>query len=101
MRSKYLSAFEEFENQKEHMSPSVVADNNRFLARAGDVLTNICDDKLKTSNSLMITIEYHLSRINGYVREFKCEIDSDSPGTSIEIEKSKLFIFIKNLINFF
>lgn len=73
------------------MTPQIFSQNKRVIDKGNDALNRISNEKWKTANSLMVTVEYHLSRINGYVREFKCEIDSESPGTSIEIEKSLFF----------
>uniref|UniRef100_A0A914YAR3 PHD-type domain-containing protein n=1 Tax=Panagrolaimus superbus TaxID=310955 RepID=A0A914YAR3_9BILA len=87
VRESYLEALSEFEEKKEHMTPQAFIQNKKVVDKGNDTLTRLANEKWKTANSLMVTIEYHLSRINGYVREFKCEIDSDSPGTSIEIEK--------------
>uniref|UniRef100_A0AC34GQD4 PHD-type domain-containing protein n=1 Tax=Panagrolaimus sp. ES5 TaxID=591445 RepID=A0AC34GQD4_9BILA len=90
VRESYLEALSEFEEKKEHMTPQAFIQNKKVIDKGNDTLTRLANEKWKTANSLMVTVEYHLSRINGYVREFKCEIDSDSPGTSIEIEKKFL-----------
>lgn len=88
-----MEALSEFEDKKEEMTPSIRQYSKQLLEKGQETLNRISQEKWKTANSLMITIEYYLSRINGYVREFKCEIDSDNtPGTSIEIEKSLFFI---------
>jgi hypothetical protein len=91
VRDSYLEALSQFEDTKEEMTPSIRLYSKQVIEKGQETLNRITQEKWKTANSLMITIEYYLSRINGYVREFKCEIDSDNtPGTSIEIEKKFL-----------
>jgi hypothetical protein len=91
VRDRYFEALSEFEDKKEEMTPSIRQYSKQVIEKGQETLNRISQEKWKTANSLMITIEYYLSRINGYVREFKCEIDSDNtPGTSIEIEKKFL-----------
>uniref|UniRef100_A0A7E4W7L9 Inhibitor of growth protein 3 n=1 Tax=Panagrellus redivivus TaxID=6233 RepID=A0A7E4W7L9_PANRE len=90
MKDALLRAAEEVNAKSGILSCRELKANAEVVNSVTDALVSLATQKRDVGRSLIITVDFYLSRLYGYLREFSCEADCETPGTSAETDKKRM-----------